>query len=595
MLVGLIVLVWPLYAEQNENLDRGDIADLEPPSQAVILPVAVEDETRSPEAISPASGESLTETDAGPSRGLVDVLGSGSVVAIIRIEGMIYGFTLDSLKRRVDRARSLGADVIVIDLDTPGGELNAALAISKYLKSLNEFTVAWINRNAYSAGILIASSCNQIIMAKHSATGDCAPIAMGTSLGPREVKKALGPLLAEFRDNAETNGFPYVLFHAMCVEGVKVFRVRHKEADEVKFVNEKDYQYLVNGVSGLDPQAASSGDSGNRVAGSGDPILGDVVQTLVAPEDRGAWELDQGSGKTSPVVYDGSTFLTVFDKEAVDIGLAEAIINDDTELKEYLKASEVQRITPTWSEGLAGWLTHPAVRGVLMLALVIGAYMELQSPGLGLPGLLAAIALIALIGAPFLVGLAEIWHVLLVFLGILLLVVEVFVAPGFGLFGISGIALILIGLILQIVPTSGSGPIPFPAAGQETWDRLLQSTIWMMLSMIASFIGLVVLTRNFGRIPLMNRLILLGGGSLESAVGAAVAPNAPVSGDEVIGEGVISVGARGRSLTRLRPSGQAIIENKTIDVISRGDWIEEGRPIRVVEIHGNRLIIEAAD
>ena len=530
----------------------------------------------------------------GPQTGdgsLQQSIGSGAVVAVIRIEGMIYDFTHESLERRAKRAQELGADIIVLELETPGGVLDSALKISKLLKSMPVPTVAWVNDEAYSAGILIASACNEIIMAPHSATGDCAPISMGGSLGRREVKKALGPLLAEFRDNARTNNFPYVLFQAMCVEGVKVYRVRQKQSGEVQFVNEKDYQFAVNGVSTLDKgSTASVAPRTSTAMGDSDPVLGQVVQTITAETDRSAWVLDDGPDKPNPIVYDGATFMTVTDSEAMELGLAKAIVKNDLELKRYLKASKVIRVTPTWSEGLAGWLTHPAIRGVLMLALVVGAYMEFQSPGLGLPGVVAAAALIALIGAPLLVGLAEFWHIALFFAGFLMVLVELFVIPGFGILGIAGMLCMLLGLILSIVPASGPGPIPLPAPGMLV--SVLKSAIWMLLGVIGSFVALVYLSKYFTNIPFLNRLILAAPATQVAAAGGPMASHVPVSGENAIGGGTINVGAEGRIVTGLRPIGQAMINGLAVDVISEGDWIEAGRTVRVTEVHGNRIVVE---
>lgn len=593
------ILVWFLCAAVVLGLApgratvRGEDADptLPPGAEATAADTpqeeAVTPQVPDPPDPSDEGADEPANSDSLETKGeLHKALGSGAVVAVIGIHGMIYDFTLESLKRRVERARKLGADVIVLEMKTPGGVLIPALEISRYLKSLPEPTVAWINDEAYSAGILIASSCKQIVMAKHSATGDCAPIAVGGSLGPREVKKALGPLLAEFRDNAKTNGYSYVLLHAMCVEGVKVYRLRQKQSGQVRFVNEADYQFMVRGESSLGPDTAAQGRSTTAPSQDADAVLGAVVQTVVSEDERSAWELDDDKDKPSPLVYDGSTFMTVTDSEAMELGLARAIVDNNGDLKKHLKAGQVLRVNPTWSEGLAAKLTHPMVRAALVLALLLGAYMEFQAPGLGMPGLVALVALITLIGAPFLVGLAETWHLILFFIGFLLLVVEVLVTPGFGLLGVAGMLCMLLGLILQVVPSSGAGPMPLPAP--EMLDQLIFSTLWTMLGIVASFVGLYYLTKHFGEIPILNRLILSSPATVPATDGAVV----PVSGDEVIGGGAIAVGAAGRAVTGLRPTGRADVDGKTIDVITRGDWIDVGHHVRVVEVHGNRVVVE---
>jgi len=87
-------------------------------------------------------------------------LPSGLNIAVVPVEGMIYGFTLESLERRVDEAIDRGADVIVIELDTPGGLLITAREMAQYIIRIPKPTVAWVNDDAISAGALIATACS---------------------------------------------------------------------------------------------------------------------------------------------------------------------------------------------------------------------------------------------------------------------------------------------------------------------------------------------------------------------------------------------------------------------------------------------------
>ena len=114
-------------------------------------------------------------------------LPTGANVALIRMEGLIYDFQLESLQRRADAAVAQGASLVVIEIDTPGGVAASALKISKHIKSMPVPAVAWINPEAYSAGIMIAAACDQIVMAPASATGDCAPIVPGMNLSPQNA------------------------------------------------------------------------------------------------------------------------------------------------------------------------------------------------------------------------------------------------------------------------------------------------------------------------------------------------------------------------------------------------------------------------
>ena len=528
---------------------------------------------------------------------------AGANVAIIRIEGMIYDFVLDSLKRRVNRAMNQKASVIVIELHTNGGTVEAGKAIAKYLRTLPVPTVAWVNDKAYSAGIMIGAACDELVMAPASATGDCAPIVPGQEMAEAERQKALSPILAEFRDSARANDYDYAMFHAMCVLGVELYYIEHKQTGERKLVNQVDYELMVHGRAPGGGNMLGQMFGGGQ--GSGQAKAGAVTREVATDEDLNQWKpvvnLPSGDQAPNGLVHDGKTFLTLTATEAKDIGLSRATIASEQQLRQHLSAAQVQRVPHTWSEDLAGFLTSPVVRGILVVALLLGAYIEFQSPGLGIPGAVAVLALITLLGAPFLIGLAEVWHILAFLLGVTLLIVELVFIPSFGLVGIAGLVLMFVGLVMSVVPTGGGGgtvPLPSPAV----YDRLLASLASMMLGLVVSLAGFYFLARYFGSVPLLNKLILqtrpqpatAGAGEQRQQAGTLDRPaETHVAGDEAIGAGNIRVGDQGRvAVTGLRPSGRAEINGQIVDVVSVGGWIEAGRKIHVIEVHGNNIVVD---
>ena len=582
--VGLLALIivgvtqQSMPAEGSESVFSGTVA------------VSPDKSSIDPPATQPAP--------ASPSAGLI--LPTKPNVAIIRIEGMIYDFTLDSIKRRVGRTQS--PSVIVFELETPGGVAISAMEISRYIKQLPVPTIAWVHDEAYSAGIMIASSCDYLLMSPASVTGDCAPIVPKQNLNATERAKALSPLLEEFRDNATDNNYDYVLFHAMCVLGVKVYLVEHKDTGERCLINQADYRVMVKGVEPdkADVEIRTGGDTISTDSDGGgveDISVGQISLSIAIDADRGQWQPVESlpSGATIPggLVHDGNTLLTLNQTRAADIGLSKAIIANEIALKQYLGANSVTQIPQSWSEDIAGYLTHPYVRIVLIIALLLGAYIEFQTPGVGIAGAIAGIALVGLLGAPFVVGLADVWHVLLFLAGFALLIVELVFVPGFGLLGITGLSMMFAGLVLSIVPTGGGGgfgPIRLPPP--EMWDRLMASTLSMMVGLIISFIGFYALTRFFGSIPGLNRLILTND---LAAIGRSVTINDPaehISGQDAIGHGRIRVADTGVAVTGLRPSGQAEIDGQILDVVTVGNWIEPRRRIKVIEIHGNRIVVD---
>lgn len=552
----------------------------------------VADEPTQDAAQQPATPTTLSR----PADGRTNLpLPSGLTVAVIPIQGDIYGFTFESMQRRVDRAMAQGADVIVFEIDTNGGVLLTALDISKYIKGLSVPTVAWINPKALSAGIMIAAACDEIVMSPASVTGDCAPINLFMmNMGPTERGKMLIPVLVEFRDSARRNNYEYAMFHAMCTLDAELFLIEHTETGEQRLVNQVDFAVMVQGRS-LDEAdrvdlTTLDEDEFARVA---KPSL-NIAQNA----DRGMWQpvlqLPDGTNLPNGRVHDGRTPFTVDQELARHIGLSRGTIGDDAALKRYLNdAGTLFRVNETWSEGLAKFLTLWWVRAILFAIFAVCAYIELQAPGLGVPGAIAAGALLILLGAPFLVGLAEIWHVLLFLVGLVLLIVEIVAFPGFGVLGIAGVVMMVSGLVLSIVPTSGSGPVPMPAA--EMMDRLVWSSASIVLGVLGTGVGIYLLGRHIDHMPLFNRLVLADGGPPIAAQTGPDARPSHVSGDETVGSFTLKTGDIGRTATDLRPTGQVNFNGQLVDVITPGVWIEKGERVRITEVAGNHITVEKAD
>jgi len=298
--------------------------------------------------------------------------------------------------------------------------------------------------------------------------------------------------------------------------------------------------------------------------------------------DRGKWSLVRK-------VHDGRSLLTLHQTRAQDVGIARQIVRNEAELRQYTGAQSVAHIGQTWSEDIAAVLTHPVARVILIVALLLGVYMELQSPGVGLPGAVALVALVLLFGAPLVIGLAEVWHVLLFLLGLFLLIVEVLFTPTFGLLGIAGILMMLVALVISVVPMGGQFFTPGNTPSNIAWDRLISSVLTMLLSLVASFTGFYFLTKYFGSIPLLNRLILD-----DAQPALAGQAHVHVAGDDAIGGGGIAVGDTGKALTALHPAGEAFIKGSPVDVVALGGWVDQGVPVRVVEVHGNRIVVDVA-
>jgi len=545
------------------------------------------DNADDPTADTDAEADAGAGASAAASRPVGMNLPTGSTIGVVTIEGaLLHGYQLDSLKRRVDRALNGAADLIVFELDTPGGDLMLAVEMSSYIRTLPVPTVAWVHDRALSAGILIGSACDELVMSRGSLTGDCGPIVPGRTMGSSERAKALSILLAEFRANAQDNYAgpttnDYALFNAMAVLGIDVYEVRHERTGEVRLVSQADYAVMVDGVSPLDASKTEPSDAGSALV---DPESGEDLGRPSVTVDQA----EQGRWAFVRQVHNGSDFITLSEKEALDIGLSRKTVNSLNELKQLYGAGRVQRYEETWSESLVGFLVHPVVRGALFLLALAGLLIEYLSPGLIVPGLVGLAAMATVIGAPFLVGLAETWHLVIIVIGAGLLVFELLTMSTFGILAIVGLLMLLAGLILSGVESAANG-LPAAGAGRQ----IIVTSASFVGALLLSIPMLFVLTRYFGSLPLLNRLVLAN--DADNAA-SAVGNNRPMFETDPSSAHDIKVGSTGKvSSTGLRPTGRIEVGDELIDVTSTGGFIDPGTTVRVVEVYGSMIRVEPAE
>ena len=490
---------------------------------------------------------------------------------LIPISGEISDVTFESIKRRVEQATQQDVDAIVFEIDTPGGYVTSALDICDYIKNLGDVkTVAWVNTQAYSAGSMIAVACDEIVMARASVLGDCGVI-LGGPTGPQEVPEAIrakaeSPVLEQFRDSAARHGYDVLLCESMVVKEYEVWWVENTETGKKRFVTTDTKDELIE-------------------AEKKTRVLGMEVPSLIGEEPQ--WRLvtsfeDPITGAEMPVdqpVVKGTELLTMSQSRAHAFGFSKGIVVGENDLRgRYGLTGELARIDFTWSEVFTRWLTSMPVRVFLMVIIFLGIYVEFNTPGVGVPGLVALIALGIFLGAPFLTGLANFWEVLVIILGLVLLAIEVFVIPGFGIAGISGIVLLLVGLLATFVPEE-PGRFPFHWPSFVPGLEGLKSGVQTLAAAIAlSVVGMVLLSRYLPRVPYVGSII----------------PENPTPSDVLTQDpyhGVARVGDLGTVVGPLRPAGKARFGASLVDVVSQGELIEEGEEVEVIERHGNRVVV----
>ena len=468
---------------------------------------------------------------------------------IIVCKGDIDDGLYKSIRRRTQMALDDGVEYLIYEIGTYGGLLNSADDISKYFIldiGKRAHTVAYVTTEAISAGAMISVSCKDIIMLENTTIGDCAPIVIGGKLEGVEREKIESFTRAAFVRAAEANDYPEALLKAMVTMQTKVYRVKNLQSGEDEFFEDQQL-----------------------------------------PEDPNLYGLDN-----KELVVDEDELLTLTASQASEYGIARAVVKDRAGVLEFLAerdrvtfAAEPNVLETLWSEEMVRWLNSPAVMAVLVMIALLGVYIEFNTPGLGLPGLVAVICFIIIVGSKYLVGLANWLEVLLFIMGILLLLIEIFVLPGFGIAGISGIICMLAGLFGMLVKNPPDR-LPWPQDA-VAWSDFT----WGVVGLSIGFGGFVVLawllSKYLPRIQFLSGLILVpasvGQGSA-MRVNMTTPPESRATG--------VNVGDLGEVVSTLRPTGKARFGDAIVDVVAGAEFIDKGAKVEIIEIHGNRVVVK---
>lgn len=277
-------------------------------------------------------------------------------------------------------------------------------------------------------------------------------------------------------------------------------------------------------------------------------------------------------------VIEKGKLLTLTTEEALKLKLAEHKVSEIEEILTLydLEDAQVVRASLTWSENLVRFLTHPVVSGLLLTFGLLGIFFELRMPGWGVSGTIGLICLALFFGAQYIVGLAQWIEPVLFLVGGVLLALELFVIPGFGVTGVSGILLIIASLFLSLVKE------PLPKTPVDI-SRLLQATYVVAASLIATFLVATLSFTFLTKFPLLSKLILTSEERGEKGFRSA-----PAKLEKFMGK-------QGMTLTMLRPVGKAQFGDTIVDVVSEGELVEKGRQVEVIKVEGNRIVVSEVE
>ncbi|HOG24833.1 MAG TPA: NfeD family protein [Bacteroidales bacterium] len=273
----------------------------------------------------------------------------------------------------------------------------------------------------------------------------------------------------------------------------------------------------------------------------------------------------------------GDTIVNLTTREALEVGLIQGQAANVEEVAALLGYEDyvIKEYQETWLDKVIGFFLLPLVQALMLMGMIGGIYFELQTPGIGFPLGVAVFCAIGYFSPLFLEGLVQYWEIIIIIAGLILLAIELFVTPGFGVLGILGLVAIGVGLTLTMIDNwvfEFKGPFP--------WNRILvpvalvSVTGLLSLSFIIFSVHMLFPTRVFNRIALRT--------NLETNNGFVGVPTL----DD------LAIGQEGVAFTDLRPSGKVTIGGRWVEARAAIGYISKGTRVKVVRIEGGAIFVE---
>lgn len=269
---------------------------------------------------------------------------------------------------------------------------------------------------------------------------------------------------------------------------------------------------------------------------------------------------------------DSTTLITLTSEEAYKYKIADTVITDFKEaLNTFnLKNAKEISITSNWAEDVVKFLNNPIVSSILIMIGFFGLMAEIKTPGWGVAGTTGLIALTLFFGSSYILQLASVLEILLFVIGLGLLLAEIFIIPGFGITGISGIVLIFASIFLSLL-----GSKPF-----MDMETVSIAIIQLSGAMLFALLGIFVLAKYLPKSTAFNKLVLAESEKAEHGF-----VSYPSEKD--------LIGKTGIAFTTLRPGGTAEIDGKRVDVVADSEYIDKDVKIKVLRVEGIKVVVTA--
>jgi len=414
-------------------------------------------------------------------------------------------------KDAFEEAKEWDADIFLIHMNTYGGMVVHADSIRTAILNNKTPVYVYIDNNAASAGALISIACDGIYMRSGANIGAATVV---NQTGEAMPDKYQSYMRSTMRATAESHGKDTLIQNGDTI--IKWKRDPH------------------------------------------------IAEAMVDPRTYIENVVDTGK------------VLTFTPNEAIKNGYCEGIANSVEEVLEQLEVKEyvIKKYEPSGVEKLIDFMLNPMLQGLIIMIIIGGIYFELQSPGVGFPLIAAIIAAVLYFSPLYLEGLAANWEIIIFIIGVALLGVEIFVIPGFGVAGVSGIILIISGLSLSLIDNVNFNFEP------RHVKALLGAILLVTFSMLTSIILSINLSKRlFAGSGFLGRLALKTEGKIEEGyIGVDMSPKT-------------LVGRKGMTSTVLRPSGKVIIDDEIYDAKSEDGFIDMDNEVVVIRYETGQVYV----
>lgn len=465
----------------------------------------------------------------------------GANARLIKASGELTPMSVSFIERQLDRALGDGANLIVFHFDAPFGDPFLCDQLAQKIADVDKKTrtVAYIPNRCISGGTVLAMACDEIYMHADAMIGAAATIRERAGEEMDENDRLV--LRESLRAFAEKKNRPPAVLQAMVDSDVVVFRVTQRETSRVTYMTEEELR-----------------------------------------QSKGEW--NQGNQIPETV---GNELLLVNGTRAEELKISRPTVSGFEDMKMRLGVSpeeSLEAAEPNWIDTLIFVLNSREAKYVLLVIAIVGIYLEMHMTS-GLFGIASALAIALFFWATFLGGTAGWLEMVLFVVGLGCIAMEVFVLPGFGIFGITGGLLTLVALVMACQT--------FSYDLQQNIDSLTYDLGTVGGAIASVLVFALIVNRYLPKTRLFNRMVLNPPGADDYNEHAPrLRPEYTVFGTASSGGDVQGlVGSRGLANTDLRPSGKIEVDGRIVEVISEGPYINAGAEVEVVSVAGNRVVV----